>query len=230
MTLGDRLVVMKDGVIRQEGSPIEIYEAPADAFVAGFIGTPAMNLLDGEVRFDGSAATFVAGAAAANTPSSRAFSIALPPRLAEIARRAAKDGNSLAVTLGVRPDAVRPAPDGAPDAASGTGTPAFHDHGATDRGLCHIEPIDVQLVVVFGVGNGTFENFQNLARDPATRKLKFRQGLPAIHAANAFRDEVQLLRAGAKMLGKCHRLVVGIRAFCCTLAHNQLLFAFLSAP
>ena len=120
MTLGDRLVVMKDGVIRQEGSPIEIYEAPADAFVAGFIGTPAMNLLDGEVRFDGSAATFVAGAAAANTPSSRAFSIALPPRLAEIARRAAKDGNSLAVTLGVRPDAVRPAPDGAPDAASGT--------------------------------------------------------------------------------------------------------------
>ena len=76
-----------------------------------------MNLLDGEVRLEGSAATFVAGAAAANTPSSRAFSIALPPRLAEIARRAAKDGNALAATLGVRPDAVRPAPDGAPDAA-----------------------------------------------------------------------------------------------------------------
>jgi ABC-type sugar transport system ATPase subunit len=103
MTLGDRLVVMKDGVIRQAGSPIEIYEEPADAFVAGFIGTPAMNLIDGEVRFGDSKATFHAGSAAA-----AAFSLELPPSLAEVARRHARGAESLPTTLGVRPDAVRP--------------------------------------------------------------------------------------------------------------------------
>ncbi|MGA1046142.1 MAG: ABC transporter ATP-binding protein, partial [Phycisphaerales bacterium] len=102
MTLGDRLVVMKDGVIRQEGSPIEIYEEPADAFVAGFIGTPAMNLVEGEVTLGDGAARFHAGAA-----SAPAFSIDLPPALAEVAAKHARGERSLRVTLGVRPDAVR---------------------------------------------------------------------------------------------------------------------------
>jgi multiple sugar transport system ATP-binding protein len=104
MTLGDRLVVMKDGVIRQEGSPIEIYEEPADAFVAGFIGTPAMNLVEGEVTLGDGAARFRAGAA-----SAPAFSIDLPPALAEVAAKHARGERSLRVTLGVRPDAVRAA-------------------------------------------------------------------------------------------------------------------------
>jgi multiple sugar transport system ATP-binding protein len=103
MTLGDRLVVMKDGVIRQEGSPIEIYEEPADAFVAGFIGTPAMNLVEGEVTLGDGAARFHAGAA-----SAPAFSIDLPPELAEVAAKHARGAESLPTTLGVRPDAVRP--------------------------------------------------------------------------------------------------------------------------
>ena len=45
MTLGDRIAVMKDGVVQQLGSPAEIYGRPATRFVAGFIGSPAMNLL-----------------------------------------------------------------------------------------------------------------------------------------------------------------------------------------
>ena len=49
MTLGDVLVVMKDGVIHQVGSPSSIYDEPADRFVASFVGTPPMNLIDGEV-------------------------------------------------------------------------------------------------------------------------------------------------------------------------------------
>jgi len=44
--LGDRVVVMKDGVIRQIGTPAELYDKPADLFVAGFIGNPPMNLID----------------------------------------------------------------------------------------------------------------------------------------------------------------------------------------
>ncbi|NLJ74549.1 MAG: sn-glycerol-3-phosphate ABC transporter ATP-binding protein UgpC [Firmicutes bacterium] len=46
MTMGDRIVVMKDGIIHQVGAPLEIYNKPVDVFVAGFIGSPAMNFLD----------------------------------------------------------------------------------------------------------------------------------------------------------------------------------------
>ncbi|MGA1632773.1 MAG: ABC transporter ATP-binding protein [Phycisphaerales bacterium] len=116
MTLGDRLVVMKDGVIRQAGSPIEIYEEPADAFVAGFIGTPAMNLVEGEVTLGDGAARFHAGAA-----SAPAFSIDLPPALAEVAAKHARGERSLRVTLGVRPDAVR-----ATGEATGSGNASSH--------------------------------------------------------------------------------------------------------
>ncbi|MDE0303895.1 MAG: sn-glycerol-3-phosphate ABC transporter ATP-binding protein UgpC [Albidovulum sp.] len=49
MTLADRVVVMNRGVVQQVGSPADIYDRPANAFVAGFIGSPAMNLLDGSV-------------------------------------------------------------------------------------------------------------------------------------------------------------------------------------
>ena len=50
MTLADRVVVMREGLIQQVGSPTEIYDNPANAFVASFIGSPAMNLIDGEVK------------------------------------------------------------------------------------------------------------------------------------------------------------------------------------
>ena len=49
MTLGDRIVVMKDGEIQQVDSPLEIYRKPVNRFVAGFIGSPAMNFMDGQV-------------------------------------------------------------------------------------------------------------------------------------------------------------------------------------
>lgn len=53
MTLGDRVVVMKDGLIQQIGPPLEVYRHPSNRFVAAFIGAPAMNLLDGTVGDDG---------------------------------------------------------------------------------------------------------------------------------------------------------------------------------
>ncbi|MFN4098507.1 MAG: ABC transporter ATP-binding protein, partial [Pararhodobacter sp.] len=49
MTLADRVVVMNKGVVQQVGTPTDIYDNPANAFVAGFIGTPAMNLVDGDL-------------------------------------------------------------------------------------------------------------------------------------------------------------------------------------
>jgi multiple sugar transport system ATP-binding protein len=50
MTLADRVVVMNKGVVQQVGTPTEIYDTPANTFVAGFIGNPAMNLLEGEIQ------------------------------------------------------------------------------------------------------------------------------------------------------------------------------------
>jgi len=54
MTLGDRIVIMKDGVIQQIGTPQEVFDHPTNLFVAGFIGTPQMNFFDAElVKEDG---------------------------------------------------------------------------------------------------------------------------------------------------------------------------------
>ena len=50
MTLADRVVVMNKGVVQQVGSPTEIYDRPVNTFVAGFIGSPAMNLVDGTIE------------------------------------------------------------------------------------------------------------------------------------------------------------------------------------
>lgn len=50
MTLADRVVVMSKGVVQQVGTPTEIYDRPVNTFVAGFIGSPAMNLIDGEIQ------------------------------------------------------------------------------------------------------------------------------------------------------------------------------------
>ncbi len=53
MTMADRIVVMRDGVVEQSGLPLELYDRPANLFVAGFIGSPGMNLLKGTIKLNG---------------------------------------------------------------------------------------------------------------------------------------------------------------------------------
>ena len=53
MTMADKIVVMKDGLIQQIGSPLELYNKPANRFVAGFIGSPPMNFMNVKVKEDG---------------------------------------------------------------------------------------------------------------------------------------------------------------------------------
>jgi multiple sugar transport system ATP-binding protein len=53
MTMGTRIVVMKDGFVQQIGAPQELYDYPINTFVAGFIGTPQMNFFDGRITPDG---------------------------------------------------------------------------------------------------------------------------------------------------------------------------------
>ena len=56
MTMADKIVVMTDGIVEQTGGPLELYDRPANTCVAGFIGSPAMNMLPGVVRSNGAGA------------------------------------------------------------------------------------------------------------------------------------------------------------------------------
>ncbi len=94
MTLGHRLLVLNAGVVEQIGSPIELYERPASVFVAGFIGSPAMNLLASQVAGDGGSVALPGG-----------DRLALP---ADLGARAA----GRAVTLGIRPEHLELAGNG----------------------------------------------------------------------------------------------------------------------
>ena len=97
MTLGDRIVVMKDGVVQQVGSPLEVYDRPANRFVAGFIGSPEMNFVEGHL------------AAEDGQPTFRAGTLAVP--LQAGAAGAAHPG--AAVVLGIRPEHISLADEGA---------------------------------------------------------------------------------------------------------------------
>src|SRR5690606_12096464 len=55
MTMADRIVVMNQGVVEQMGDPLELYDRPANLFVAGFIGSPAMNFLEATIQRNGNA-------------------------------------------------------------------------------------------------------------------------------------------------------------------------------
>ncbi|GAB5467316.1 MAG: sn-glycerol-3-phosphate import ATP-binding protein UgpC [Rhodospirillales bacterium] len=80
MTLGDRLIVMNDGVAEQIASPLEIYERPASLFVAGFIGSPAMNFLDATVEGAGLRLSGGAFVAAEHSPAEgRSVTLGLRP-------------------------------------------------------------------------------------------------------------------------------------------------------
>ena len=93
MTLGDRIVVMHEGRVRQVDSPSAVYDRPRDTFVAGFLGSPPMNLLAGTlVQRDG-----VSFVQLADAP---ALQLSLTPALAAAAARAP----SRTVTVGVRPE------------------------------------------------------------------------------------------------------------------------------
>ena len=62
MTMADKIVVMQDGIVEQMGAPLELYDRPDNKFVAGFIGSPAMNLLSGAAAsgaFSGATSTGV---------------------------------------------------------------------------------------------------------------------------------------------------------------------------
>ncbi len=123
MTLGDRIVVMKDGIIQQADTSLETYQRPANRFVAGFIGMPPMNFFDGTIRSRGDDLYFeegtlenvrIAGGAEGGTPRSdepvvkmgeltlpgNGFTIPLPRHLRQVLGPKVNQH----VVLGIRPE------------------------------------------------------------------------------------------------------------------------------
>ena len=103
MTLGDRIVIMKDGFIQQIGTPQEVFNQPANLFVAGFIGTPQMNFFDGQLaKKDGKYQITVGEATVV---------------LGDVAQKllAEKGVGDMAVTVGIRPEHISFATANTPD-------------------------------------------------------------------------------------------------------------------
>jgi multiple sugar transport system ATP-binding protein len=95
MTMADKIVVMHDGIVEQMGSPLELYDHPENQFVAGFIGSPAMNFLNGHLKLNG-------GQPYVETENGSRLPISSAP--------AASDGHP--VVYGVRPEHLDLASDG----------------------------------------------------------------------------------------------------------------------
>ena len=105
MTLGDRVAVLQGGVLQQVAEPLTLYHQPANRFVAGFIGTPSMNFLEGRLKHDGSRRMLATSAGLFEVPAERAASLG--------------EGEDGPVTVGIRPQHLYPIdPSAGGDAAA----------------------------------------------------------------------------------------------------------------
>ncbi len=130
MTLADRIAVLDCGRLQQLGSPLEIYHRPANRFVAGFFGSPSMNLLTGAIRVDNGQAFFVSGGI-------RFAGLGSPEWLQKMA--------SNEVVLGIRPHEVELGAAGAEEPNGAT-----HWHPGIVR---NVEPLGDAVVVRVALEN-----------------------------------------------------------------------------
>jgi multiple sugar transport system ATP-binding protein len=128
MTLGDRIVVMDKGRILQVAEPIELYDRPVNRFVAGFIGTPPMNFMDGWLERDDGSIWFRNESARLRLP---------PPFVPNVGPSVGRK-----VLLGVRPESLRERADGE-QVADGTTLKAT---------VNVLEPLGDQIIVYLLVG------------------------------------------------------------------------------
>ena len=94
MTMGDRIVVMKDGIMQQVDTPYNLYNNPVNIFVAGFIGSPQMNFIEGKINTEGDVAKFVFAENEITLPKDRTLLI----------KDVVSDGAEL--VLGIRPEDI----------------------------------------------------------------------------------------------------------------------------
>ncbi len=131
MSMGDRIVVMKDGLVQQVDTPLKIYHRPANKFVAGFIGSPTMNFFSGTVE---------AGTKPTFRQEGTSFSLKIPRASAAVMKKMGKKR----VILGVRPEHIH--------MRKGGGTDGFAPFKAQ---IEVVEPVGNEIFVYFSTGAGT---------------------------------------------------------------------------
>ena len=174
MTLGDRIVIMKDGLVQQIGTPQQVFDSPVNLFVAGFIGTPQMNFF--RANLEKTADGYVI----------RCMGAAIPVAADMAAKLAAKGQESVEIILGVRPEHItlQASPEQAitctVEVSELMGS-EFYLHGTVGEGaeqqnlVMRVQTSELSEAYRSGVPYGTKLNFtfhSNLIHlfDPATEK------------------------------------------------------------
>ncbi len=148
MTMGDRIVVMLDGVIQQVAPPLELYHRPVNKFVAGFIGSPPMNMIDGRLAAENGALHFVddGGGLRLMVPASKGDAL--------------RGHAGKPVTLGVRPEHLRENREQA------------ERPGASLKALIEVvEPMGSEINLYLNVGGVTVTARINTDREPAVNTV-----------------------------------------------------------
>ncbi len=106
MTMGDRIAVIEAGRLQQAGAPLEVYERPANLFVAGFIGTPPMNLLRGSILTTSTGSTGSTGWKDGPILRGDGFELPVPEAYRALAQEWAARSPAAAVVVGIRPEDI----------------------------------------------------------------------------------------------------------------------------
>ena len=163
MTLGDRIVVMSDGIVQQVDKPLRVYDYPVNKFVAGFIGTPPMNFIEGEIGIENDTAFFL---------KNENVRIRLPERLQKNMKQLA--GNN--VFLGIRPESVE-------DVAAGSQAP----EGSTFSAMVNVvEPLGDEMIVYISTGkNDVICKVDSHHQIKVGQQLEFAVDLDKVHIFEA---------------------------------------------
>jgi ABC-type sugar transport system ATPase subunit len=161
MTLGQRVAVMDKGRLQQVATPRDLYDAPANAFVAGFIGNPPMNLFPTRVRIDAHGATLTLGAQTVAVPRERVAGVV-------------SGAGERALTGGIRPEHLHLTGTQAPgerDAASATPAELPSASATFEAVVEHIEWLGHETLAYVSVPENGEEARHLIARAPGMRTL-----------------------------------------------------------
>jgi multiple sugar transport system ATP-binding protein len=180
MTLGDRIVVMREGVIQQADSPLMTYNYPVNRFVAGFIGMPPMNFFDGALKIEDGRMVFEEGrlergasvgkSGAELTLPGKGFRLSVPRHLTETLGGAV----GRHVVLGIRPEHISLKPPNGGGSSSGL-APEF-------------APLDVKLNVIEPLGSDMDVYMSTALNESVVGRVEAQGGLALDARATAYVD------------------------------------------
>ena len=185
MTLGDRIVVMKDGRIQQADAPLATYNNPVNRFVAGFIGMPPMNFFDGSIQSENGNLVFQEGRAGELTPAASGFTLALSELGPNLLDRLS-DRVGMSVVAGIRPEHVSLEPIHGPQGVVSA-------------------PVDVRISVIEPLGSNMDVYMRTSLHEQMIGRVEAQAGLAVESAATVHVDlrRIHLFEPGETGMNLC---------------------------